>query len=164
MTLSRCFPITSTNLCKPGFSPSRAGPASRELGSRGASFGLLFLLSIQLTASAAAGLKCETADRANHSPDNDYKVRMLILAVIAPVLALLSVAIQANIDKENEFPKLFASGKFITQHAIEIFSLVLLLAIGAWTYNLVLNSFSTSRYDGRRGREAQPCRPKPVHF
>ena len=72
--------------------------------------------------------------------------RMMTLAVIAPVLALLGVAIQPNIDKETEFPTLFATGKFVAHYAVELCSISVLLVIFAWTFNSVLNSFNTTRY------------------
>jgi hypothetical protein len=76
----------------------------------------------------------------------------MTLAIIAPTLALIGVAIQPHIggaENERNFPALNQIANFIALHAFELCAFTVLCLLISWTTNFTL----TSLQKGRRVRQ-----------
>lgn len=80
--------------------------------------------------------------------DRVTNFRVMTLAVIAPTLALIGVAIQPHIggdDNERRFPALNAIANFIAENAMELCGLTVLALLISWTVNSTLSSLKRDR-------------------
>jgi hypothetical protein len=60
--------------------------------------------------------------------------RLMTLAVLAPVLALIGVAIQPNVGKPDQYPTLDAVAQFTSLHFAEMLALCLVILLFSWGF------------------------------